>query len=204
MPDAVVWLVVVMAPTPKVRDAVVAAIHAVGIEATVEWGSSESVTVLAGPTTWSKLDECLSATELPWTAKRRPDVRDRAIHSATDLLRTAQKMLWPAIAPPDPGRRRLLAALAHAYPDYDRVNVMLNVWVGASLANVCAPAALDTVWWEVLSRAEAGGWDDRLRCGAWRGNPGNPQLRSLMTGEFAFCARCGIIRGDRCPELDPA
>jgi hypothetical protein len=209
--DAFVWRVEVTAPTWQERDAAVGAVRAAGIAVTDAKFSSASVTFHAGPTSRPALDRCLSTLGPDWTAEA-VSVEMTMYHFARLVEQIAPALLDAATAPHDAGqvpgpaprttRQRLLIALADAYRDYARIELMLSTELDVKLADIWPPAELDVVWGKVLDRAEAFGWKDRLLCGAWRGNVDNPQLRPLMEVELAACGRCRMTRGDRCPQLD--
>ena len=81
-------------------------------------------------------------------------------------------------------KKKLIAALMSAYPDYDELGYMLSTEVDRKLANYVRPARLPIVVHELIKYAEAEGWTDQLVTGARMGNPGNAELKELLASGF--------------------
>jgi Effector-associated domain 1/Trypsin-like peptidase domain len=75
-----------------------------------------------------------------------------------------------------PQRQQLHAALQSAYPDTDRLALMLSIRCDRRLADISAPGPLPIVVLHVIEAAQAEGWLAALISGARESNPGNPNL----------------------------
>ena len=78
-------------------------------------------------------------------------------------------------------KKLLIEALTAAYPSYQQLAYMLELELDRNLATSSADGPLPQVILAVIRQAEAQGWTDQLVTGAALGNPGNPQLRDLIT-----------------------
>src|SRR4051794_8625659 len=75
-----------------------------------------------------------------------------------------------------PQRQQLHAALQSAYPDMDRLALMLSIRCDRRLADISAPGPLPIVVLHVIEAAQAEGWLGELIAGARESNPGNANL----------------------------
>jgi hypothetical protein len=84
----------------------------------------------------------------------------------------------PAGATMSPAEQDALAeALMAAFPDYDKLEAMLQLKLGRNLADHAAKAGLEVVVPALVKAAIAGGWIRDLITGAHRRNPGNEKLK---------------------------
>jgi hypothetical protein len=82
-------------------------------------------------------------------------------------------------------KKLLIRALVTAYPSYDELDMLLDLELDKSLAEISPLTRLDVVAHRLVREADAHNWVPDLVTAAELRNPGNEQLRSLIaTGQL--------------------
>ncbi|MGK7954660.1 MAG: effector-associated domain EAD1-containing protein [Crocosphaera sp.] len=90
-------------------------------------------------------------------------------------------------------RENLIEAMLGAYPDYDSLELMVDVKLDKSLARICKPANQEIVVFKLIKWAESHGKLESLIVGAYEKNLNNPALKNFYTTVFQSFKQRAIL-----------
>ncbi len=86
-------------------------------------------------------------------------------------------------------RKQLKDALVDAFPTKSSLEQMLSFELDKNLEAIAGEGSLEKIVFNLIKRAEAEAWVERLILAACQSNPGNPKLQAISKSKNEFSSR---------------